>query len=254
MRQRLIVGWLGVVAGALALPAAAPAQFGENYSVPNTPAVMTNAPILNHLPTANPGSAGFYTAAEFVLLTQSRAIGSQVVAQRGFFDSQGLLTGVPGTFIGSGAVALSTDQLGQASYAPGYRIYLGWKCEDGTSVYADFMQTFDTRRHAGATLVPPGFRGPSNLADTFISSPVYNFPTDYAGPINKIAQDSGTPANAYGIWNAASEMTIDYSQRYTETRKTRPSTRTSSPSGCTARRSAAGTNSTPARRLPSAST
>jgi hypothetical protein len=216
MRQRLIVG-LGVVVGAFALPAAARAQFGENYSVPNQPAVMSSAPILNHLPTGNPGSAGFYTAAEFVFLTPSRAIGDQIVAIRGFYDSQGLITGTPGAFLGSGAVALNTSQLGQASYAPGYRIYLGWKCEDGTSVYASFLQTLDTRRHAGATLVPPGpFRGPASLADTFISSPVYNFPTDYSGPVNDIAQDATTPGNAYGIWNGADEMTIDYWQRYTE--------------------------------------
>jgi hypothetical protein len=210
MRQRLFGGWLGVVAGALALPAAAPAQHGENYSVPNMPATF------NPLPTGNPGSSGFYGAAESIFFTQSRAIGSQIVAYRGFIDSNGSLTGQPGTYIGSGMVALSTDQLGQASYAPGYRITVGWKTDDGTAIYGSFLQTLDTRRHAGATLVPPGFRSASNLADTFLVSNVYNFPTDYAGPQIDILQDTNVPGTAYGIWNGADEMTIDYWQRYTE--------------------------------------
>src|SRR5262249_25648935 len=104
----------------------------------------------------------------------------------------------------------------QASYAPGYRVYVGWKNDDGTTIYGSFMQTFDIRRHAGASLVPPGFRSAANLADTFLFSPVFNFPTDYAGPQQDIAQDATTPGTAYGIWNAADEMTIDYWQRYTE--------------------------------------
>ncbi len=218
MRHRLICGWLGVVAGALVFPAAAPAQYGDNSSVPSQSSGIANRlpSVINPLPTGNPGSSGFWAASEFVFLTQSRAIGDQIVAYRGFIDAQGLITGTPGTYVGSGAVALSTSALGQASYAPGYRFYVGWKNEDGTSIYASFMQSLDTRRTAGATLVPPGFRGPPSLADTFLVSPVYNFPTDYAGPLVESNADLVTPGNMYGIWNGATEMTIDYYQRYTE--------------------------------------
>jgi len=45
---------------------------------------------------------------------------------------------------------------------------------------------------------------------------VFNFPTDYAGPQVEIPLDQTTPANLYGIWNGADEMTIDYFQRYSE--------------------------------------
>lgn len=210
MRHRSFACWLGVITGALVYPAAAPAQYGENYAVPNTPAVLA------HLPTGNPGSSGFYWASEFVFLTQNRTIGDQTVATRGFVDAQGVLTGVPGTYIGSASVALSTTQFGQASYAPGYRFYLGWKNDDGTTVYVNFLQSFDIKRNAGASLIPPGFRGPANLADTFLTSPVFNFPTDYAGPLNDTAADATVLGNTYGIWNAADEMTIEYTQRYTE--------------------------------------
>ena len=87
MRHRLICGWLGIIAGALVFPAAAPAQYGDNSSVPSQPSVIA------HIPTGNPGSSGFWVASEFVFLTQSRSIGDQIVAFRGFFDAQGLVAG-----------------------------------------------------------------------------------------------------------------------------------------------------------------
>jgi hypothetical protein len=70
---------------------------------------------------------------------------------------------------------------------------------------------------AGATLVSPFFRGLPNGADTYLFSGVYNFPVDYAGPLFKTGFDTpGSPLNFYGIWNGASEMNIEYTQRYTE--------------------------------------
>src|SRR5205807_4256129 len=63
------------------------------------------------------------------------------------------------------------------------------------------------------TLVPPGFVVGQNLEDTFLFSPVYNFPGQYAGPT---AGDVGigNPLATYGIWNGASLMTISFEQHF----------------------------------------
>lgn len=211
MRHRLAFG-VCLAAAIAAAPAPVSAQGLGEYYVPSTP--YLNAPI----PTSNPRNAGLFTALEFNYFSQDRTLKNQVIAIRGFYDAGGLLTGTPGTVVGSGATALQTEDLGKSSWAPGYSITIGWKSEDGMSIYGKITAIADTTYTAGATLVPPGFRGPINLADSFISAPVFNFPSDYSGPLEDIQFDrdpAGAPGgNAYGIWNAADEMTIRYRQRY----------------------------------------
>src|SRR5947207_8762021 len=101
MRHRYIGGALLAVAAVLAGPSAGQAQWtgtgpftaGEDggFQAPlNTG--EANGP-LAHLPTGRAGDAGFYAAAEFVMLTQTRAIGHQEIARRGFIDSDGNVTG-----------------------------------------------------------------------------------------------------------------------------------------------------------------
>ncbi|MFO0938438.1 MAG: hypothetical protein U0798_18195 [Gemmataceae bacterium] len=213
MRLRFGLGTILASATMLACAVPVSAQSGglSDYYVPSTPSI--NAP----LPTSNPRESGVFIAGELVYLSQTRTMRNQIIATRGFFDSGGLITGTPGQFIGSNSVALQTDDLGRSTFAPGYRITAGWKTEDNVSFYVTFMQTGNASYNAGASITPQFFKGPANLADTFITAPVFNFPPDYAGPLNKLQFDvtSGQPGNAYGIWNAASEMTIDYIQRYT---------------------------------------
>ncbi|HUR55230.1 MAG TPA: hypothetical protein VMZ71_13940, partial [Gemmataceae bacterium] len=84
------------------------------------------------IPTGQGGQAGFYTSVEFVILTQTRAMGDQTIATRGLVDASGAITGQPGTPLGSHAPALTTDQLGRRTFQPGGRIELGYKFEDGT--------------------------------------------------------------------------------------------------------------------------
>ena len=190
------------------------AQFG-GYPVPGLP--EENVPI----PTANPGGHGFFVTAEFILLSQTKAIGKQDVALRGLFDSTGLVTGTPGTFIGGSPprVALNTDQLGRTSLMPGYKLGLGYKLENGVSVFADFLKTRRQTYIAGASLAPPFFRGTNDLSETFLSSPVFNFTPDYSGPDIKTASDLLDPtlptANFYGIWNGANVMTIEFRHEFT---------------------------------------
>ena len=52
------------------------------------------------------------------------------------------------------------------------------------SFYFSFLQTADVKYNAGASITPQFFRGPRSLADTFISSPVFNFNPDYSGPLS----------------------------------------------------------------------
>ncbi len=201
----------------------------STYQVPTLP--VENVPI----PTGNPGTHGFYTFGEFMFLTQTWTLGKQTVAWRGLVDSRGRVTGVPGTFIGSGVEALNTSDFPRRSWSPGFRVGVGYKLDDGTSIYASYMNLLDHNYHAGATLVPPFFRSRTDLADTFLVAGVYNFPPQYAGPAVKTVFDdvdenptdgvntsgNGRPdpfegGNFYGIWNGAGVMDIQFNQRFTE--------------------------------------
>lgn len=218
MRHRLL-GIPVLVAAVLGLGSTDVRGQGLSDSmVPATPSI--NAPI----PTGNPGrSSGIYTAAEFFFLSQTRTLGNQVIARRGVYDASGLISGGVGNFIGSGTPALSTGDVERSSYAPGYRVTIGWKTEDNISIYASFLQTVDTKYHAGAGIVPRGFRSGALLEDSFLTADVFNFPSDYSGPLNDTQFDTtildanGNPlnGNTYGIWNAADNMTITYLQRFT---------------------------------------
>ena len=161
--------------------AQAPANVGFDAGLNSEP----NIPI----PTGQSGDAGFYAAAEYVMLTQSRTLGTQTVAYRGLLDSTGLLSGTPGAFITTGLEALNTNQLGRTTYSPGFQIELGYRFEDGTRLFANYLQLFDAQYSAAASLVPEGFQSGPNLVNTFLVSPVYNFDPQYSGPATKVVQD-----------------------------------------------------------------
>lgn len=220
MRHRVYGGSL-IATAVLVLAGALPAraQLGSTYAVPGLPA--ENVPI----PTGNPGTHGFYTFLEFMSLTQTWTMGKQTVAYRGLVDSRGLITGVPGTYIGSGVAAVSTADFPRRTWQPGYNIGIGYKLDDGTSISLSYMTLLDQSYHTGATLASPFFRSQGNLSDTFLTAGVYNFPPQYAGPLVKTTfddtnangtADPGEGGNFYGIWNGASVMDIQYDQRFTE--------------------------------------
>jgi hypothetical protein len=223
MRHRYIGGALLAAVAVLTGPGVGHAQFDPAVSTPmpggdggGFQAPLNTDPII-HLPTGKAGDAGFYASTDFVMLDMTRALGHQTIATRGFYDSAGNITGVPGTFIGSGTVGLSTKNISGQDYQPGFNIELGWRTEGGIQIFANYMQLIDATYARGASAVPPGLSPDANLADTFLSSPVYNFTNQFAGPQNKLAVDS-TPGNpgytAYGIWNGASSEVISFIQRY----------------------------------------
>ncbi len=156
------------------------------------------------------------------MLAQTRSIGQQTIAYRGFIDSSGRITGLPGTYVGSGQVALSTANFQRQGFTPGWKAELGYKFEDGLQVFANFMQLAEQHSRTGASFVTPSFRSNPNLSDTFLVAAVYNFPQEFSGPRFDTGFDSlGIPLgantfNTYGIWNAATTMNIQLTQRYTQ--------------------------------------
>ncbi|MBY0456619.1 MAG: hypothetical protein K2V38_04725, partial [Gemmataceae bacterium] len=209
MRHRYIRGAVLAVVVAAVWPGGAGAQEG-GFQPP------VNSGDRLPIPTGRSGSPGFYFGAEFVMLMQTRAIGNQDIAFRGFYDTQGFLSGVPGTFIGSGVSALNTRTGGQRSFSPGFRAEIGYKFDTGTRIYANYLQLYDARYSNGATPFLLGQKARIDLADTFVTSPVYNHPVSFTGPINDTSADPGTAGggNTAGIWNAADEMNLRFTQRY----------------------------------------
>jgi hypothetical protein len=219
-RRKGFGGWVAaaVAAGALLLPGVGPGRASaqvSDYAVPGT--ADYNVPI----PTGKAGDNGFYTFGELLILTQTRELGVQTVATRGLVDTRGLITGSPGTYIGSGNVALSTGDFTRRDWSPGFTVGAGYKFDGGVSVYGSYTHVIGNNLHAGATLATPYAQNRPDLADSFLFSPVFNFPPQFAGPRFKTAQDdtngNGTlqaneGGNFYGIWNGASVMDIQFNQ------------------------------------------
>lgn len=199
MRIRFI--WLLLAGALLGAPSTA---FGQDV-----PPVLFTGP-LSH-PRYEEG--GFFVGLEGLFWRETRPLKNQVIATRGVIDVDGSLTGNPGSFIGSGDVALNTSQLrGPGSYQPGFDLTLGWRFESGTVLQFSWYHLVDARYGATATLLPPGFKIGSQLENTFLTSPVVNFPVDFAGFPNNLS--IGNPGATFGIWNAATLMTIDFIQRF----------------------------------------
>lgn len=215
MRHRYIVGAVLAAVAAVGAPSRAAAQ--EGFQVPR------NAEPVIPIPTGQAGQPGFYTGFEYVMLTQTKALGDQTIAVRGFFDATGNITGVPGTFVGSGTDALNTRKMGRREFQPGFRVELGYKFDTGTRLYFNYMQLYDAHYRAGASQAALGFNVRRDLADSFLSSPVFNFNPAFGGPAldtafdndqNPDARGNTNTFNTFGIWNAADVMDIKFTQRY----------------------------------------
>jgi hypothetical protein len=172
---------------------------------------------LGHNP-ANKG--GLFFAAEFVYFHQTNPLEHQLIGFRGFYDADGSITGKPGTFIGDGAPVLDAkDAGGPGTYQPGLRTTIGYRWKDGTTFDVDWMHLGKAQYFHEATITAQGFNFAPNLANSFISSPVYNFTNAFAGPQGKINNDlltgffTASPTATYGIWDGADVMTISFIQR-----------------------------------------
>jgi len=163
---------------------------------------------------------GFFFATEFVYFQQTNPIGHQIVAIRGFVDTDGTAVApgngpeAPGTFHGSGATALDVHQLehGSDNFTPGFNLVGGYRFQNGWVLQVSWLYFLENRYDAGASLIPPSYNVGHQLADTFLFSPVTNFTPNYAGESNRTG--NGNPGAVFGIWNGASEETIELLQRF----------------------------------------
>lgn len=233
MRIRYIGGAVLAAVVAVAGPERAAAQPGGQLASQDTQfQTPLNSGDVIPIPTGRAGDSGFYTSAEFVMLMQTKAIGKQDIAFRGFYDAQGFITGTPGAFVGTGNPALNTYSGGHRTYQPGFKIEVGYKFDTGTRLYLNYLQTYDAHYSAGVTQNTLGFKARPDLADTFLSSPVYNFTTFFNGPssdtnfdnqiITQTTLVNGVPTTTFtttqnstaGLWNAADVMDTKFTQRY----------------------------------------
>jgi hypothetical protein len=159
---------------------------------------------------------GFFCGTEFVFWRQTRPILSQTVAVTGFLDTNGGILGNVNGFAGSGQEILNTNMVqGPGSYQPGMNIFLGYRFKNGWSVDLEWVHLAESRYVASAGATGNQFVVGPNGENTFLFAPVVNFPIQFAGqPANVLV--NGVPAfgSTFGIWNAASEMQIQFIQRF----------------------------------------
>jgi hypothetical protein len=177
------------------------------------PAVQLPYPLYN----THPEVGGLFIAGSYVMYNQTNPLQGQEIAVRGFVatdDSVLNAAGSAGTFVGPRNNALDVGQVhGPYTFTPGFQVELGWKFGDGSALTATFWYLSTAQYSAAATLAAPNYQYNSNQSATFLTSYVFNFPSDFAGAPNKISQ--GGPYSVYGIWNGASTMTEAFWQ-YTE--------------------------------------
>jgi len=159
-------------------------------------------------------SGGLYTGFQFLFWATNQGLRSQEVAIRGFLvidNNNGI--GSPGNFIGSGEPALNVASVtGPSTYQPGWEMFIGWRFEGGVAVELGWRHLVQARYHATAGLISPSFNVGTALENTFLFSQVSNFPTQWAGSDRNFPQ--GNVGTTFGIWNAASFMQIEFTQRF----------------------------------------
>lgn len=185
---------------------------GQDYAPPDP---VFPLPLYSNRPAAG----GLYLVGEFLYFRQTNPTKGQIIATRGLFDADGSISAAlgrpnarPGNFIGSGQTALEAGDIGMGTYVPGFNLALGWRFRTGTAVEFSWWHLEEASYAASAGIEPFAFRGGRNLADTYLTAPVFNFPVQFAGPAVKV--QLGNPGATFGIWNAASEMSIRFVQRF----------------------------------------
>src|SRR5262249_31476045 len=131
---------------------------GQDYSPPDC---VYPFPLYHN----HPETGGLFAFSEFVLFRQTNPLRNQLIAVRGFRDIAGTIAGVAGTFVGSGVEALNArDAGGPGTYQPGFKVGLGWRFEDGSSVEVSWMQLLKAQYFHVATVVPPTLNTGQNQA------------------------------------------------------------------------------------------
>ena len=212
----------------------APAELspgGEPLFVPHTAAAPTLPPVLFRaqadatgyappdvelpLPNGSFWPNGLFVYAEYAMYRQNVPLRNQLVAIRGFVDTDGALTQNPGMFVGSRAIALQTNQVrGPGTWSPGMKLGIGYRFDDGTTIDFSWLYLLNVKYTAVAGIgLPQSLIDPA-LSNTFLFSPVFNFPIAFSGPPDRLTAN-GAPVigGPYGIWNGATAMSEEYDQR-----------------------------------------
>jgi hypothetical protein len=209
--QRVAPGSAGDSSGGSFLPPTAVRGQQLDYEVPQADPVF---PIPTYSP--KPELGGFFFDSEFRYMQQTNPIRNQVLAVRGFVNSDGV-SPIPqpvGTFNGNAFTALNANMVdGPLTFIPGYSFGLGYRFRDGLQVEVNYWHLFNVRYVSGASLLPVANQVDPNLANTFLFSPVYNFSPDWAGPNVATTAPGANPLGNFGIWNGASEMDLQFDQR-----------------------------------------
>lgn len=166
------------------------------------------------LSSDRPESGGIYGAVEFLFMHGNRNIGSQLLAVRGFVDSDGSISGQSGQFIGSKRQALTTEEFGRTTWTPGSRITLGYRLEDGSAISVSWTHLDQARYNTSAGPIPVDFNTNQSGEDAFLFSPVFGFSPQFSGPSPKVDPSIGSGGSPYGIWNGANTMDIKYLCRF----------------------------------------
>jgi hypothetical protein len=111
-------------------------------------------------------------------------------------------------------VALDTEDLGRTTWGAGTRFTLGYRLDNGWLFSLSWLHLFDIKYSGGAGPLGPFIFTPGDTGEnTFLTAPVYNFSPDFVGR-NPFPNPPFTGNPTLGIWNAASDMTILFTQRY----------------------------------------
>ena len=234
----------------MAWMALAPAMaWGQNPGVSYAP---PSSPLPVPIGSTRPEDGGFFVDAQFTFFHMTNPLKPQQVAVRGLIDRDGTIAGQAGQFLGSGQEALNVSQLTKSdTYVPGTNLGMGWKFRNGSSLSVNFLMFAEASYRAGATLIPRAGTLDPNFANSFLFADVHNIPPQFAGPDFKVLFPfprvpvtmlpllqpgnhptpspilltipvglvpfpiiQPSPQAAFGIWNGASIMTIDFTQRF----------------------------------------
>jgi hypothetical protein len=172
-------------------------------------------------PTGTQIAGGVITIFQAGAATVVGQYGISTVPQtiQGLFDTPG--------FKGSGQAALDVDQLRtRKPFQPGSDLTIGYRFSDGSAIELNWLYLTEAKYTAGASVTPRNFVLGVSLEDTFLFSPVYNFPPEFAGapfkvnvpfdnnalpPLQQLSVNSQT---VFGAWNGASIMTLEFRQRF----------------------------------------
>jgi hypothetical protein len=173
------------------------------------------------LGSTRPEDGGLFVDAQGVLYAQTNPLKNQPLAFRGFIitDPNGFGIGNVGRFIGSGQKALDVGYLtGTESWQPGTQVGIGWKFKDGSTLSLNWLYLTTAEYRSGATLAPFNLQVGQFQENSFLFSPVFNFPPEFAGPPFKVGSVDQrlftAPFAAFGIWNGASIMTLQFEQKF----------------------------------------